>query len=66
MVCKLFESFICDVLYDHLAKNDLIVSLVFVEVESCLTQLLVTIEDWMSIDAHYTSECSVLRLKESF
>ena len=51
VVCKVFESFIRDALYDHLTSNNLLSldQFGFCKGRSCLSQLLVTIHEWMDI-----------------
>ena len=50
VVCKIFETLVRDALYNHLIHNNLLSDkqFGFCKGRSCVTQLLVTINDWMS------------------
>ena len=50
MVCKLFETFFRDALYQHLTVNNLLSKdqFGFCKGRSCVSQLLVTIKEWMT------------------
>ena len=49
IICKVFEGFVRDALYDHLVKNNLLSpkQFGFCQGRSCVTQLLNTINKWM-------------------
>ena len=49
VICKVFESFIRDAMYTHFITNNLLSDkqFGFCKGRSCITQLLVTLHDWM-------------------
>ena len=66
IICKVFEGFVRDKLYDHFVKNNLLSSeqFGFCKGRSCITQLLCTVNDWLScfdenvpVDAAYLDFC---------
>ena len=48
VVCKIFETFVRDALYEHLTSNDLLSpdQFGFCKGRSCVSQLLVTVNEW--------------------
>ena len=69
IVCKLFETFIRDGLYDHIVRNKLlsINQFGFCKGRSCSTQLLVTIHEWMlSLDEKIPIDAVYLDFSKAF
>ena len=69
IVCKMFESFLRDVLYDHLVKHSLLSNhqFGFCKGRSCISQLLVVIHKWMScIDNDVPTDAIYLDLSKAF
>ena len=69
IVCKIFESFIRNALYDHLVKNNLLSNhqFGFCKGRSCISQLLVTIEKWMScMDNNVPTDAIYLDFSKAF
>ena len=69
IVCKVFEGFIRDVLCSHLKTNKLLAveQFGFSKGRSCVTQLLVTVNEWLSIMDNNTPVDSIyLDFKKAF
>ena len=69
VVCKIFEGFIRDVLCNHMTQNNLLSDsqFGFSKGRSCVTQLLNTIEDWMSkLDCGTPVDAVYLDLRKAF
>jgi len=69
IVCKLFEGFVRDALTKHLKNNDLLSDSQygFTSGRSCVTQLLTTINDWMTeIDEGKPVDAIYLDLRKAF
>ena len=69
IVCKLFEGFIRDALYDHLVENELLSrdQYGFCSGRSCVTQLLTTVTDWMEyLDQGIPVDSIYLDLRKAF
>ena len=69
IVCKLFESFFRDALYEHIVKNKLLSNhqFGFCKGRSCVSQLLVTIHKWMScLDRNNPVDAVYLDLSKAF
>ena len=69
IICKLFESFLRDALYDHLVKNNLLSKhqFGFCKGRSCISQLLVVIQEWMScIDKDVPTDAIYLDFSKAF
>ena len=69
VLCKVLESFIRDHLYKHLVVNDLLANeqFGFCKGRSCITQLLVTIDDWMeSLDKNIPLDAVYLDFRKAF
>ena len=69
VVCKVFESFIRDALYNHLVNNKLLSTeqFGFCKGRSCLTQLLATIYDWfLNLDNNIPVDAVYLDLRKAF
>ena len=68
VVCKVFESFIRDALYNHLVNNKLLSTeqFGFCKGRSCLTQLLATIYDWfLNLDNNIPVDAVYLDLRKA-
>ena len=69
VICKVFEGFVRTALYKHLIDNGLLSSkqFGFCKGRSCLTQLLVTIDEWMSsLDKGIPVDAAYLDFKKAF
>ena len=69
VICKLFESFIKKSLNEHLVNNDLLSSeqFGFVSGRNTITQLLVTINDWMSdLDNNIPVDACYMDFRKAF
>ena len=69
IVCKVFESFVRDTLYDHIVNSGLLsnVQFGFCKGRSCVTQLLVTINEWMkSLDGNVPVDAIYLDFSKAF
>ena len=69
IVCKLFESFVREALYNHLVDNKLlsIHQFGFCKGRSCISQLLVTIHNWIScMDRDIPTDAIYLDLSKAF
>ena len=69
IICKIFESFIRDALYDHLVSNSLLSNnqFGFCRGRSCVSQLLVTINDWFqSLDKKIPVDAAYLDFRKAF
>ena len=69
IICKLFEAFLRDALYDHLVKNNLLSNhqFGFCKGRSCISQLLVVIHKWMScMDKDVPTDAIYLDLSKAF
>ena len=69
VVCKLFESFIRDALCNHLIENDILSKdqFGFTRGRSCVTQLLVTLNDWIrSLERGNSVDAIYLDLQKAF
>jgi hypothetical protein len=69
VVCKLFEGFIRDALCNHLVENDLLSrdQFGFTKGRSCVTQLLVTLNDWLVLlDKNLPVDAVYLDLRKAF
>ena len=69
IVCKLFESFFRDALYEHIVKHKLLSNhqFGFCKGRSCVSQLLVTIHKWMScLDRNNPVDAVYLDLSKAF
>ena len=69
VVCKVFEGFIRDAMYTHFISNNLLSSkqFGFCQGRSCVTQLLVTLHDWMSfLDNNIPVDCMYLDFRKAF
>jgi len=69
VVCKVFEGFVRDQLCDHLVKNGLLSDdqFGFTKGRSCVTQLLVTVNEWMSaLDDGLSVDAVYMDLKKAF
>ena len=69
ILCKVFESFIRDALNNHLVKNNLLSQnqFGFSKGRSCTSQLLVTINEWMSyIDDKIPVDAAYLDFRKAF
>ena len=69
VVCKVFEKLVRDALYDHMVKSNLLSpdQFGFCPGRSCVTQLLVTINDWMfSLDNKIPVDAAYLDFSKAF
>ena len=69
ILCKMLEGFVRSTLYKHLIDNDLLSlhQFGFCKGRSCLTQLLVTIHDWMSyLDENIPVDVAYLDFRKAF
>ena len=69
IICKIFEGFIRDTLYKHTTDNDLLSNdqYGFTKGRSCTTQLLVTINDWLTkLDEDTPVDAIYLDLRKAF
>ena len=69
ILCKMLEGFIRTELYKHLVDNKLLSvdQFGFCKGRSCLTQLLVTINEWMGcLDEHVPVDAAYLDFKKAF
>ena len=69
IICRIFESFVRDSLYNHLIDTDLLSSkqFGFCKGRSCVTQLLVTIHSWMkSMDNKKAVDAIYLDFSKAF
>lgn len=69
IVCKIFEGFIRDAILNHLNDNNLLSDhqFGFSKGRSCVTQLLVTINEWMSyLDENIPVDAIYLDLRKAF
>ena len=69
IVCKVFESFLRDALYEHLVKNKLLSKhqFGFCKGRSCVSQLLVVIHHWLScMDRDVPTDAIYLDLSKAF
>ena len=69
IICKLFETFLRDALYDHLVKHKLLSNhqFGFCKGRSCVSQLLVVIHKWMScMDKDTPTDAIYLDLSKAF
>ncbi|MCP3853075.1 MAG: hypothetical protein GY694_23025, partial [Gammaproteobacteria bacterium] len=69
ILCKIMEGFIRKALYNHLVDNNLLSphQFGFCEGRSCLTQLLIIINDWMSsLDKGIAVDAAYLDFKKAF
>ena len=69
VVCKLFEKLVRDALYNHMIKNKFLSTdqFGFCPGRSCVTQLLVTINDWMfSLDNKIPVDAAYLDFSKAF
>ena len=68
-MCKIFETFVRDALYNHLTNNNLLSEdqFGFCKGRSCDSQLLVTIHDWMiDLDNNIPTDAIYLDLSKAF
>ena len=69
MLCKVLEGFVRRALYNHLVDNELLSEhqFGFCKGRSCLSQLLVTINEWMSyLDKGIPVDVAYLDFKKAF
>ena len=69
VVCKIFEGFVRDSLYNHFVENNLlsINQFGFCKGRSCVTQLLVTINEWFSsLDDNIPVDAIYLDFQKAF
>ena len=69
ILCKIFETFVRDALYDHLIDNSLLsdVQYGFCKKRSTVSQLLVTINEWLSyIDKKIPVDAAYLDFRKAF
>ena len=69
ILCKIFEGFIRRELYSHLVKNKLLSKhqFGFCQGRSCVSQLLITINDWlMDIDNNIPVDVAYLDFRKAF
>ena len=69
IICKVFEAFLRDVLYNHLVQNNLLSEhqYGFCKGRSCISQLLVTIHNWISfMDKGVPTDAVYLDLSKAF
>ena len=69
VVCKVFEGFIRDAMYTHFITNKLLSNKLFgfCQGRSCVTQLLVTLHDWMTfLDSNIPVDCMYLDFRKAF
>ena len=69
VVCKLFEGFIRNALYEHFVANHLLSEhqFGFCKGRSCVTQLLVTINEWMDkLDNNKPVDAAYLDFRKAF
>ena len=69
LLCKVLEGFVRTALYKHLVDNDLLSvdQFGFCKGRSCLTQLLVTLNEWMScLDENVPVDAAYLDFKKAF
>ena len=69
VICKVFEKFIRDAMYDHLTKNNILSpdQFGFCSGRSCVTQLLVTANDWLlSLDNKTPVDAVYLDFSKAF
>ena len=69
VLCKIFEGFIRQALYKHLIDNKLLSDsqFGFCQGRSCVSQLLVTLFDWMSdLDDHIPVDVAYLDFRKAF
>ena len=69
ILCKIMEGFVRESLYSHLIDNDLLSphQFGFCKGRSCLTQLLITINNWMSsLDNGVPVDAAYLDFKKAF
>ena len=69
VVCKVFEKIIREGLCNHMQENDILSKdqFGFCAGRSCVTQLLVTLNDWMfSLDNHVPVDAAYLDFSKAF
>ena len=69
ILCKLFETFVRDALYNHLIENSLLsdVQYGFCKKRSTVSQLLVTVNEWLSyIDKKVPVDAAYLDFRKAF
>ena len=69
VVCKVFECFVRDALYNHLITNNLLSDdqFGFCQGRSCVTQLLATLNDWMlNLDNGIPTDAIYLDFSKAF
>ena len=69
MVCKIFEKVVKNKLCNHLLENDLLSEhqFGFVPGRSCVTQLLVTIQEWMkNLDEGLVTDVAYMDFRKAF
>ena len=69
VLCKILEGFVRQALYSHLIENSLLSErqFGFCKGRSCLTQLLVTIHEWMSyLDQNIPVDVAYLDFRKAF
>ena len=69
VLCKVFETLVRDELYNHLVNNNLLSEsqFGFCKGRSCVTQLLVTLHDWMeNLDNKIPTDAIYLDLSKAF
>ena len=69
IVCKVFEHFVRNTIYDHLTKNNMLAleQFGFCQGRSCTTQLLVTINDWfLNLDKNVPVDSVYLDFSKAF
>ena len=69
IICKIFEGFIRDVIYNHITQNHIlsIDQYGFTEGRSCTTQLLVTLNEWLTdLDNGFPVDTIYLDLRKTF
>ena len=69
VVCKVFEGFIRDKLYDHMIKNKILSNVQhgFVKGRSCITQLLSTLHEWFQyLDQDIPVDAIYLDFRKAF
>ena len=69
VVCKVFECFIRDALYNHLITNNLLSAdqFGFCQGRSCVTQLLATLNDWfLNLDNGTPTDAIYLDFSKAF
>ena len=69
IICKIFEGSISDVIYNHITQNHIlsIDQYGFTKGRSCTTQLLVTLNEWLTdLDNDFPVDAVYLDLRKAF